>query len=214
MPNHNFIDRVGQKFNRLTVTSRAENNKRGLARWKCQCSCGNIVTVISVSLVQGLTQSCGCLHKENTSKATFIHGMAKTPEYRAWAHIVERCTVPNTKGFENYGGRGITICDEWRHDFMAFYRHVGKHPSPKHSIDRIDNDGNYEPGNVRWATSQTQRNNNRRIHNITLHGHTMNIDQWAKFVNIKYSAIWSRIKRGWPPAKAIFQPTRHKITTK
>jgi hypothetical protein len=127
------------------------------------------------NLTRGNTSSCGCLHKEVFSAAGVAklkelrdkgvrwvkHDMSGTHVYRVWASIKERCYRPGCRAFRNYGGRGIIMCDEWKNDFLAFYNYVGEPPSIYHSIDRIDNDGNYEPGNVRWATAKQQANNQR-----------------------------------------------------
>jgi len=144
-----FIDLTGKTFNQLTIIERAENTKQGKARWVCRCTCGKISTIDGANIRNGHTKSCGCFAKESLEKNRYRHGMAHTSEYGIWCNILQRCNNPNDKAFKDYGGRGITICDEWKNDFMAFYNHVGKRPSPKHSIDRINNDGNYEPNNVR-----------------------------------------------------------------
>ena len=203
-----FIDLAGQPFGRLTVLERAKN-RNGRVYWKCKCSCGNITIVHSYNLIAGFTKSCGCLNKELTKKSNSTHGMSNTPEYHIWENMIKRCTNPNTIGWKRYGGRGIKICESWRHDFVAFYNHIGPRPSERHSIDRIDNDRNYEPDNVRWAIKQEQNNNRKTNHHITLKGHTLTISEWAKFININRTTIHQRLKLGWPPAKAIFQKVKH-----
>ena len=214
MPTHNFKNLAGKTFGRLKVIKQVKERKNKQIYWECQCVCGQTAIIRGNRLSSGITKSCGCLAKEITKKRSITHNMSYTSEYAIWASMIHRCTNSNNRAFKNYGGRGITVCDDWRHDFMAFYNHVGKRPSPKHSIDRIDNDGNYEPGNVRWTTEQKQHNNTRKNHKITLHGHTMSISEWARFVKMKKVTLITRIRLGWPPAKAIFQPARHKITTK
>lgn len=209
MPTHNFKDLTGQTFHRLTVIEKNNNMVKPGVYWNCKCSCGNIIAAMSHPLTSGRTKSCGCLARETTKKRSITHGMSYTREYNIWNSMIVRCEDPNSAAFKNYGGRGITICDEWRYDFAAFYNHIGKRPSPKHSVDRINNNGNYEPGNVRWATEREQHNNTRRNHKITVHGHTMSIAEWARFVNMKKVTLITRIKKGWPPAKAVFQPVRH-----
>jgi hypothetical protein len=205
MPHGNLIDLSGQIFGRLTILEQVEN-KNGRVQWKCQCECGNIIFVQSGCLRGGHTKSCGCLCLEiNREKAT-IHGMCNTPEYNVWTLIKKRCCNPSDEAFKNYGGRGITICDEWNNDFMAFYNYVGPRPSKKHSIDRINNNSGYRPGNVRWATRYEQNNNGRNNHEITIHGWTMNLGQWAHFVGKSRQTIFSRLQKGWYPAKAIFYP--------
>ena len=199
-----FIDLTDQKFDRLTVLERVENTKKGRACWKCQCSCGNTTTVPSGDLRSGKTKSCGCLNNELRLKRSTTHGMTHSPEYNVWHHMIKRCHNPTNDRFKDYGGRGITVCDEWRHDFMAFYNHVGKRPSKKLMIERVDNSKGYIPGNVIWETRQAQANNKRNNHKITIHGWTMNLCQWARFVGKNYHLVQYRLKKGWPPAKAIW----------
>lgn len=202
-----FIDLTGQKFNRLTVIKRIKPDYP--TSWECCCSCGNTVIVTTNSLRSKKTQSCGCLRRELGAKMLTTHGMYGSPEHRAWRHMKERCCNPNTKDFKNYGGRGITVCNEWRKSFMAFFNHVGKKPSPKHSIDRINNDGNYEPSNVRWADRKTQNNNSRRNYLITIDGITKNIAQWAEARGISRLTICNRLHMGWSPEKSVLHPVRH-----
>lgn len=206
-----LIDLTKKQFGRLTVLERAKNVKPGKTKWKCRCSCGNIATISASHLKSGHTISCGCFKKEVLSKRNFTHGLCDSPEYRAWNGITARCYNPSEPVFKHYGGRGIKVCGEWRHNFMAFYNHVGKRPSPKHSIDRIDNNSDYRPGNVRWATYHEQMNNKRTNHLITIHEWTMTLSQWAQFVGLKYDTLHCRIvKNNWPLTKAVFTPVRHR----
>lgn len=215
MPPSNFKDFTNQKFNRLTVICRAENTHGGKVRWRCKCACGNIAMVTSDHLRSGHTKSCGCLKVSLLVKRNTIHGLTNTPEYKTWEHIIQRCTNPNSQDFKDYGGRGITICGEWRNSFMTFFNHIGKKPSPKHSVDRIDNNCGYRPGNVRWATQQEQNNNCSRNRCITIKNHTMTMTQWATFVGIDKGTLWNRLKKNWPIEKAIFKPVRsHKPYSK
>jgi len=196
-----FIDLTGQKFGRLTVIKRVENDKRLKASWQCKCVCGNIKSILSQSLISGKTKGCGCLNS--------THHMTKTPEYVAWQDMRNRCYREKTTKFKHYGGRGITVCDEWRNDFMAFFKHIGPRPTNEHSLERINNNGNYEPNNVKWASQMEQCNNKRNNCTITLHGHTMTLRQWSCFTGINYGTLHSRINEScWPIAKAIFQPVR------
>ena len=143
----------GQKFNLLTVVEIAE--RIGDVYWVCVCDCGTVCQTRGVDIRRGQAKSCGCLKSRKT------HGLTGTVEYRAWYHMKQRCTMPNHCRWEHYGGRGIKVCDEWITSFEAFLSHVGPKPGPGYSLDRIDNDGNYEPGNVRWATASEQANNKR-----------------------------------------------------
>lgn len=158
-------DLQGRVFGRLTVTGRASNGAGGKTRWACVCSCGGASVVAGRDLSTGHTRSCGCLRDELTAVRATVHGHArrgqKHPLYDTWKTLVQRCTNPNDKHWPYYGGRGISVCPEWRDSFPAFLADLGERPAPGLSIDRIDNDGDYEPGNVRWATRSEQMANTR-----------------------------------------------------
>ena len=149
---------LGRKFGRL-VALKLVGTRKYCAMWLCKCDCGNEKIVNGYNLRNGNTKSCGCLHKEKMTNKK--HGMTETPEYNSWIGMKDRCYNPNNKEYDYWGGRGIKVCDEWLHDFATFYNHVGSKPGPEYSIDRINNNGNYEPGNVRWATALEQSNNKR-----------------------------------------------------
>ena len=126
------------------------------------------------------------------------HNKSNTPEYEAWAHIVQRCTNPRCKAWKHYGARGISICDEWRRSFESFLAHIGLRPSPKHSIDRINNDGNYEPGNVRWATLYQQRRNHRANRLVSFRGKTQCLMDWATELGVPHQVLQWRLERNYP----------------
>lgn len=162
-----FKDIAGQRFGRLVAVRYVGLKKVGTqgqrkSIWLCRCDCGSETEAHAQNLRKGTTQSCGCLLREVRSSSHKKHGMRGAPEYDSWCRMIQRCTNKNGNRWENYGGRGITVCPEWRNDFAAFFAHVGSKPSPKHSLDRINNDGNYEPGNVRWATFSEQMFNRRK----------------------------------------------------
>lgn len=152
-------DYTGKRFGRLQVL-KADLSGRNV-RWTCLCDCGKQSLVATAKLTNGHTRSCGCLSREAIAESRTTHGKTKTPEYKSWQKIIERCESPLDPAFARYGGRGITIAEAWRKDFPAFLAEVGERPSPHHSIDRIDNDKGYEPGNVRWATPTEQACNRR-----------------------------------------------------
>ena len=155
LPTHrSFKNLIGQKFGRLLVVEYAGASRNGRTLWKCKCECGQAATIRVDRLPNGNTKSCGCLSAKT-------HGMRQSPEYGVWRNMVQRCYNPKRHNFRWYGARGITVCDEWRSNFAAFFAHVGERPSPSHQLDRINGDGHYEPGNVRWVT-QAENLRNRR----------------------------------------------------
>lgn len=157
------IDHSGGRFGRLLVIDTAPVSHKPV-RWRCRCDCGNEKIVVAGELTRGRVRSCGCLQRETLARANRKHGHVGsghgTPEWNAWSCMRKRCTNPRHKFYRLYGGRGITICERWK-DFMTFFADMGRRPSPRHSLDRIDNDGNYEPSNCRWATKAEQVRNSR-----------------------------------------------------
>ncbi len=136
------------------------------------------------------------------------HGMRNTPEYRSWTHMRDRCYRETDKRYKNYGGRGISVCDRWRKSFTAFYEDMGKRPTDKHSIDRIDNNGNYEPNNCRWATKQEQADNRSNGYRFTYGGKTLTIRQWSNESGIAYDTLRQRLLRyKWSIEKALERRT-------
>lgn len=165
---------VGHQFGRLIVTARAEDNRHGNARWICLCGCGNETTKLGSTLRSGDTKSCGCLSQPTERAKTHGHSSNghTSRTYNCWSGIKARCLNPKHLAYSNYGGRGIKICDRWM-AFENFLSDVGQCPGREFSLDRIDNDGNYEPGNVRWATYSQQSRNTRKSITVTLRGKTI-----------------------------------------
>lgn len=153
-----FQSLAGMKFGRLTAISRSPNRGRKTC-WLCVCDCGSEDAYEAEKLKNGNTQSCGCLRAEMRALANTTHGKTMTKAYESWASMIQRCTNPKKKQFANYGGRGIKVCDRWL-KFENFLADMGECPSGK-SLDRINNDGDYEPGNCRWATRKEQMRNRR-----------------------------------------------------
>ena len=134
------------------------------------------------------------------------HGMSRSPEYKAWQAMLDRCRNENNQRYDQYGGRGIVVCDEWAKSFEAFFEHVGKRPSDQHSIDRIKNDRGYEPGNIRWATPDVQIRNTRRNIRLTILGRTQVVSDWSLESGVNVYTIMARLRRGWDAEHAVFTP--------
>lgn len=196
---------VGATFSRWTVTG-PPFRRRDLL-YPCRCDCGTKRHVRAGQLRNGESSSCGCFHREMMTRRGTTHGGSTTPEYRAWGAMKERCYVPEHKEFKNYGARGITVCDEWRDSFAAFLRDVGYKPTATHSLDRIDNNGHYERGNVRWATKVDQSLNRRPVRRYRHDGQTLTIREWAERTGLKHATLRMRIVRlGWNVDRALTEP--------
>lgn len=172
-----IIDLKGQVFGRLTALYIEDRVRKGI-RWMCQCSCGNKKAIYGVSLRSGMTKSCGCFRVEFARSMFQIHGHTAgnkvSPEFGCWRGMLNRCD-PKSSDWKHYGGRGILVCDRWKESFQNFFDDMGQRPSSFYSIERIDNDGNYEPGNCKWATKKEQALN-RRPRSICWHGHALTED--------------------------------------
>lgn len=199
------IDLIGQKFGKLTVVKEIEpyRSPKGQVKRKflCICDCGNTCSVVYSGLKSGRTKSCGCYNSEIARQVNTTHGKRKDPLYTEWYGIKGRCLNPNHSRYVDYGERGIKICDEWLNSFEKFYDYVSVLPNCRkkgYTLDRIDNDGNYEPGNVRWATVLTQNTNQRRTVRLTFDGQTHTLKEWAEITSIPIYKIKHRYYAGKP----------------
>lgn len=202
-------DYTGETFGRLTVISFSHSSDSG-RHWLCRCSCGATTTAISRNLNSGSTQSCGCIRREQLIARQTTHGAARrgliTPEYRTWYQMKERCLNEQNKDFGHYGGRGIKICERWlgANGFSNFLLDMGRKPSCQlKTIERRDNDRDYEPSNCYWASQMSQTQNSRRNRRITCQDRTLILAEWSRETGIPSSTIHGRIKRGWSPEMAL-----------
>lgn len=206
-----MIDLTGGKFGKLTVLHRAENNKYGQAMWLCACDCGKETIVKGNSLRTGCVKSCGCLIAETSSVRNTKHGLSRRNAkldriYSIHSNMLQRCENPKNKSYKNYGGRGILVCAEW-HDVSVFYKWAMESGyRPDLTIERIDNDGNYEPKNCRWATIKEQSNNRRNNHFLEFNGENHTISEWSEIVGIPRAVIDARLDRGWNTEKVLTAP--------
>lgn len=201
-------DITGKKFGHWTVIQRAQNDKSGNRRWLCRCSCGTEKIVYGGHLAAGRSQSCGCIRDADTGRRGMVHGMAGSRTYRIWSGMKYRCQNPKCPAFANYGGRGITVCDEWQH-FEKFLADMGVAPKNK-TLDRIDNNDGYYKENCRWASRKRQNNNRRDNRILTLGDVSLNMTQWSEKTGIAEGTIRKRLKLGWSVDSALTIPSRKK----
>lgn len=206
----NFKNLAGQKFGRLTVIEHLGSSNDNQALWLCKCDCGNEKIVKGHNLIKGNTKSCGCLKNEMSRERLKKHGKSRTRLYDIWIAIKQRCYNPKNDRYKSYGGRGITVCDEWLNDFQAFYDWAMTNGYKDDlTIDRIDVNGNYEPSNCRWITNLQQQQNKRNSFIVEYKGRKITISQLARENNIKPNVLYGRIKNGWSIEKAVTTPVRH-----
>lgn len=204
-------DITGVSFGRLTAVSIHGMSIEGAATWLCVCTCGAQKVIRGTTLRAGKARSCGCMRLDSIQRVTVKHGMAGTPEYTAYSSAKDRCNNKNNKRFSGYGGRGIEFRFE---SFEHWFEVLGPRPSPDMSVDRLDNDGHYEPGNVAWSDrSQQQRNTRRtRRHRLLTHnGKTMSVREWSEFTGLIPQIISTRLRNGWSVADAL-SPRRYAKT--
>lgn len=191
-------DLTGKKFGKLEVIGVHDTGSRK-TYYVCQCDCGNIKVVRADALISGATKSCGCIKKEQDKTnltANHSHKMSGTRIYETWQDMKRRCYNKQNARYDRYGGRGITVCDEWLNNFQSFYDWaISNGYSDDLTIDRIDNDGNYEPSNCRWSTAKEQCNNRGSNINITIGNATKSLMRWCEIFNVDYKKVYARYKR-------------------
>lgn len=199
-----LIDLTGRTFGRLLVIARCENlfanplaswpaGRRGMTAWLCRCSCGKEHKAPAANLVKGTSTSCGCYIREVFLAAATKHGGTGTRAFKAWDRAKRRCYDVKRDSYKSYGGRGIKMCRRWRHDFAAFREDMGECP-PGYTIERIDPNGHYEPGNCRWATNAEQQKNRRRTIRLTAYGRTQTMAEWCREFGIDYRTAFHAIQ--------------------
>lgn len=182
--------------------------KRTIQRaWTCRCDCGRETIVRDSNIRAGGQQSCGCAKSDLCRRANLTHGQTGSREHRCWREMKTRCSNPKRPEYLNYGGRGIRVCQRWRDSFEAFLADMGPCPDG-YSIDRIDNDGNYEPGNCRWTDRRSQNRNRRSVTPLTAHGRTMTLPEWAEATGICLKTLRDRLVRGWDHERVVGEPVR------
>lgn len=201
---------IGQRFNRLTALRRYGVDGKGQAKWVCRCACGNTKIVVGVLLRDGRVQSCGCLVRDSNIARSLTHGHTRngraTSEFSTWKSMLERCYKLYAPQYKNYGRRGIRVCKRWE-KFENFILDMGKKPTAKHSLDRIDNNKHYTASNCRWATYAEQNRNKRTNHIIEFRNEKLCLIDAALKYGLTFRALWGRlIQQRWPLEKALLTP--------
>jgi hypothetical protein len=203
-----LVDLTDQRFGRLLVIRR-DQNIGPHAAWLCRCDCGAEKRIIGASLRHGSSQSCGCSSDQMRAAALITHGHAKygerNPVYNIWIAMKGRCHNPTDPAFAYYGGRGIYVCDLWRQSFQAFLDYMGPRPDGM-TVDRIDNNLGYQPGNCRWADRVTQQNNRRGVRLLTLDNETHTMSQWSRMLGGRPDMVRDRLRCGWDVRRALTTP--------
>lgn len=207
--------RCGDRYGRLQIISTVPHVRTGLRAYECLCDCGNTYLAVLKSLRSGNTLSCGCLRRDMVAAKNHKHGHRRRnvkmePEYYTWKRMRQRCYDAHTHEWERYGGRGIVVCERWT-GFTLFLADMGPRPSPMHSLDRFpDTNGNYEPGNCRWATASQQARNKGNTRWVTLGGDTMSLADAVEKHNAVYRLVSARLRLGWDIMDALTLPAGSK----
>lgn len=199
------LDLAGHRFGRLAVLRRAAIS--GRPAWECVCDCGTVATVRGSELRAGNTRSCGCLRREVAGDKARRHGLTDSPAHRSWTSMIQRTRKTSGPSWDVYGARGIAVCERWR-SFEDFHADMGD-PPDGYSLDRIDNDRGYGPGNRRWADALTQGQNRRGVSALTLGNKTQNVTAWSRDTGLSRNTIRVRLANGWPVERALTEPARH-----
>lgn len=211
----NPLHMIGARFGRwLVLGYNGVADERGAKFLSCQCDCGAVREVRAASLRSGSSQGCGCTMPDAVRARSTKHGMSSRKKnirlngYGQWIGMRSRCRNPNDPSYDRYGGRGIDVYDEWFESIDAFMAYIGPRPSMRHTIDRIDNDKGYVPGNVRWATHVEQGRNRRTNRVVEYGGMARCVTEWATLLGIKAKVIFDRLNDGWPAERALRTPVR------
>lgn len=202
---------VGKRFNRLEITGViGVQDSSTIVSFLCEC--GQEGEAPMWRIASGAKRSCGCLRREKTVERNTIHGLTHRPEYKVWVNIHTRCYNPKSKSFSRYGAKGIVMSDVWRDSFEAFYRDMGPRPSPRHSVERVQNHLGYSADNCVWATLSEQARNKSTSIRYTLEGVTKTLKEWASDVGLDYHAAYWRHQQGWTIDRIINTPSRKRPT--
>jgi hypothetical protein len=209
----NFNDISTERFGRLRPVRVVRLNKYNAAVWLCECDCGNLTDAVGIVLRQGRKRSCGCLKKDvsaQSGRRSATHGHArqgaKTPEWVAWHTMRYRCLNPRSKKWVDYGGRGITVCDDWTNSFENFLRDMGYRPSPRHTLERKNNELGYSKNNCVWATMIEQSNNRRSTKMVEFHGRRVGLTILAREHGLDPARVRRRVRMGWSVDRALAEP--------
>lgn len=208
------IDLTGQRYGRLVVVDYYKSKKdakgKPIRYWKCRCDCGNIVNTCTNNLRRGNTKSCGCLRRDKTRQINYKHGQKETRLYQIWGSMKKRCYNAKHNSFNNYGGKGISVCDEWlgEHGFENFHKWaIENNYSDELTLDRINTQGNYTPDNCRWATWTEQENNRSNNRYFYYDGKNLSAKEWSKLTGISLGTLLNRLySLGWSVERALTEP--------
>lgn len=202
------MDLTGKRFGRLVVIRREGYKRRGKVNkvaWLCECDCGTRKVIVGEDLRTGITKGCGCLESKNRlelRERSKTHGMTGSDEYKIWAGMIQRCVNPKRDRYASYGGRGIKVCERWR-SFENFIADMGRRPGLEYTLDRVDTNGDYEPGNCRWATRVEQMSNTTRSRYVEYGGKLYTVAQLARLTGMKPRTLYSRLDKGMAVEDAI-----------